>query len=50
MWINVLHSCIWVGGFLLALTIVAIAAPNSRLREFLYRVGEWYVNRRNDSF
>jgi hypothetical protein len=48
MWLPILHSCIWIGGFLTALTAILIAAPNCRLREFLYHVGEWLTFRRND--
>jgi hypothetical protein len=50
MWLNVVHSCIWVGGTLLGLTACLLAAPNCRLREFMYRVGEWLFTRRNDTF
>jgi hypothetical protein len=48
MWVNVIHSGLWIAGLLTALTAILIASPSSKLREFLYRIGDWITGDNRD--
>jgi hypothetical protein len=47
---QIVHTSIIVFGCLAGLVTVLLALPNMRLREAVYRFGEWITNHRHNDF